>query len=157
MCYMCTQAEQVADGVWDPKGFRVSVARLADAVRTAAMLNPDKIYERPKGSGCLYTHDGEDGQKIPGCIVGQGIFDITGKVVDQSTLRGSVNNERWMKALNAGIDDVDDFGDVILKDSLTRYLAKWLRVVQAQQDDGQKWGDSVAYADRTVRFSTYSD
>lgn len=158
MCYICDQAGQVQDAVgkiWNPETERVNVAQLADAVRQAALDNPDKIYERLNGGGCKYTHE-IGGEMVPGCIVGQGIFDLTGRLVDQDTLGMSVNSSSWKVALCATDGEADMFGDATpSRDPLTRYLVSWLRAVQGKQDDGKTWGDSVAYADRNIRFAEY--
>ena len=161
MCYKCELAEQVQQTTefWDPKEQPLSAAELADSVRKASIDNPDKVYERQPYSGCLYTHDvpNSTGLKTPGCIVGQGVYDVTGKVVDDSLMRGSVGNSIWLEALNATTGEKNVYGDPIAAgDPLTRYLMAWLKAVQGQQDEGHKWSDAVAYADRTVRFSRYA-
>lgn len=161
MCYLCEQAEQVKTGTtenWDPSEEFVSLAKLADAVRKAAISNPNKVYQRQVGFGCKYTHGAENGQGfVPGCIVGQGIFDLTGKVVDNTRMMGAVDNDRWKLALKASDGEQDAYGDLVLKDDpMTRYLVHWLRAVQAQQDDGVAWGRAVKFADDNVGFSTYA-
>lgn len=159
MCYLCNQAEQVQDGVtetWDPKLEPITVAELADAVRQAALCNPDKIYERPGTTGCKYTHEIDD-KMVPGCIVGQGVFDLTGKVVDQGRFGVAVDGSAWKLALGATSGEKDLYGEAItLQDPLTKYLVTWLRSVQSQQDDGETWGDAVAYADKFTRFADYA-
>lgn len=160
MCYICDQENQVEESgtldFWDPETNAVNVGQLADAVRSAALRNPDKIYERPNGGGCKYTHETEDEKFCPGCIVGQGIFDITGQVVDQSALGMSVNSGVWLRALNAASVEPDKWGDTkVSDDPLTRYLTRWLRTVQSQQDDGKPWGEAVSYADQWTHFADY--
>jgi len=162
MCHICEQEKRAkAEGtteVWNPETEKVSIARLADAVRAASIANPDKIYERPTGGGCKYTHNTETDKMVPGCIVGQGIFDLTSKVVDNTTMHGAVNNSNWIIALGASSGEMDRWGDAaVADDPLTQYLVQWLRNVQGKQDDGQKWGDAVAYADRATRFAHYAD
>jgi hypothetical protein len=165
MCYVCEQAEQVrtdknlpTELFWNPETRKVSVVQLADAVRRAALANPDKVYDRRPYTGCMYTHtDPETGEYHPGCIVGQGIFDLTGLPVDQDALPGAVNNDKWRVALNATTGERDSWGEVILVDDpLTRYLVDWLRIVQAQQDGGKPWGEAIAFADRTLRFASFT-
>jgi hypothetical protein len=158
MCFMCDQEMQVKDAanlVWSPETEKVSIAQLADAVREAALAAPDKIYERPESGGCKYTHNVED-KLIPGCIVGQGIFDITGKVVDQTVLTGNVNNTKWALALNALGEEPDYWGDRAPKDALSEYLLAWLREVQYRQDSGGSWGNAVTGADNTVKFADHA-
>lgn len=143
---------------WDPKVQAVNVAQLADAVRRAALENPDKRYERPADSPCQYTHTtGEDYKMVPGCIIGQGIFNLTGKVVDQSVMRGGVSNSIWRTALGATDGEVDDWGDAItVDDPMTKYLVSWLNRVQGQQDDRKKWSEAVAHADRYTFFADFA-
>lgn len=161
MCYICDQEAQVKETqgnpveFWRPKELTVNVGQLADAVRRAALNNPDKIYERPADGGCKYTHEVEN-NFVPGCIVGQGIFDLTGQVVEQSSLNTAVNGGIWLQALNAD-DGVDMWGDTkVSEDPLTRYLVRWLRSVQSRQDDGRPWGEAVTYADQNTLFADYT-
>lgn len=157
MCEACQQALQVQAStteVWNPEEQPITVAQLADAVRRAAKKDPTRVYQRPEGGGCKYTHDVVGG-KVPGCIVGQGVFDQTGKVVDQPSLNSSVDAIIWVKALGA-CTSVDVWGGPIIDDSLSRYLVAWLRNVQGRQDGGETWGGAVAYADRNTSFARYA-
>lgn len=160
MCYICEQEKQVQAGTtefWNPETQRINVAELADAVRQASLNDPNKVYQRPKGSGCLYTHEADDGQGlVPGCIVGQAVFNITGNVVQQSALNTAVNGSAWVSALHIVEGEVVDGDFTLVKDPLTRYLVRWLRNVQSKQDDGNTWAKSVAYADENTTFGRFA-
>lgn len=125
---------------WDGTGVEASV--LEAHVRQLAAEQPEYVYN-PKsfpdtGSGarCKYTHTLEDGSKVPGCIIGQAIFNITGKPVDQWRDSGGVLDFKFMR--DAELDNfAGDWSD----------RAKWLANVQSHQDRGISWGEAVRRAD----------
>jgi hypothetical protein len=145
MCYLCDEAihevssaDEIPD-YWDPAVTPITAAELANAVRRVAQQEPDKIYERPVGSGCRYTHEVEE-TRAPGCIIGQAVFSLTGQVVHQESMKGSVSTGIWADTLSLN------------EDRMNGYLKNWLREVQANQDAGFTWSEAVRSADNNIRF-----
>ncbi len=126
---------------WDGTG--VEPAVLEAHVRQLAAEQPDHVYDRDAypdrhtgGAACKYTHTLEDNSKVPGCIVGQAIFNITGKLVNQENNQGSVLDFQFMGAeYRRGGGGWSD-------------RAKFLANVQSHQDNGVPWGTAVARADQ---------
>jgi len=85
----------------------------------------------------LHPHPG-GGKAVPGCIVGQAIFNLSGKPVDQATAQGTVLNFPFMRR---------EFIDLDWSDR-----ARFLSLVQAKQDSGMSWGRAVAEAQRRVGY-----
>jgi len=128
--------------LWDGTG--VAPADLEVEVRRLAAEQPDHVYDKDAfpdrniGASCKYTHTLEDGSKVPGCIVGQAIHNITGKLVDQSLHGGGVLDFGFMRGENT----TDDNGY-----NHWSPLAKFLANVQSHQDNGETWGYAVNLAD----------
>lgn len=147
MCYLCgvetKPTEPTESEYWDPEQEQISASVLANAIRKVAEENPDKVYVRPvAGSICYYTHtDNETGVKTPGCIVGQAIFRLIGKLVRQGDLSGPVGNHHWTRVLETDPSDRMD-----------SYLRDWMAEVQRNQDAGASWLNAVRDADRLTSF-----
>lgn len=135
---------------WDgtgitPEDLEAEVIRLA-AEQPDHVYSPSKFYdinqeaEYPPAPRCRYTHMQEDGTPVPGCIIGQAIFNLSGKPVEQATAQGTVLDFPFMREelINFSWND----------------RARFLNLVQSKQDGGRPWGEAVAYAQR--RFSRYS-
>lgn len=128
---------------WDGTG--VEPAVLEAHVRQLAAEQPDHVYnkdnwpDRNVGASCKYTHTLEDGSKVPGCIVGQAIFNITGKLVNQEDHGGGVLDFGFMRS-EYDRENGDGWTD----------RAKFLANVQAHQDNGEPWARAIERAeDRT--------
>lgn len=124
---------------WD--GTDVDAAILEVHVRQLGAQRPNHIYDyneypdRGDGANCKYTHTLEDNSKVPGCIIGQAIFNITGKLVDQRFYDGGVLDFPFMR------DEYDwDNGEWTDR-------AKFLANVQYHQDSQVSWGEAVERAD----------
>lgn len=123
---------------WDGTG--VSPEVLEAHVRQLAAEQPDHVYDkdaypdRGVGAACKYTHTLEDDSKVPGCIVGQAIFNITGKLVNQENHGGGVLDFGFMRS---EYDRNYEWSD----------RARFLSNVQSHQDNGVPWGTAVARAD----------
>lgn len=128
---------------WDGTG--VEPAVLEAHVRQLAAEQPDHVYDKDNypdryvGAACKYTHTLDDNSKVPGCIVGQAIFNITGKLVDQEYHQGGVMDFQFMRS--EFTRDDEDYGHWSDR-------AKFLANVQNHQDSGLAWGDAVARADK---------
>jgi hypothetical protein len=127
---------------WDGTG--VTPVDLEVEVRRLAAEQPEHVYDkdafpdRNSGASCKYTHTLEDDSKVPGCIVGVAIHNITGKLVDQSVHAGGVLDFGFMRGENT----TDDNG--------YRHwspIARFLGNVQTHQDHGVAWGEAVRKAD----------
>ena len=135
---------------WDGTG--VTPETLEFEVRRLAALRPDHVYDAETyddlsiGSKCKYTHSNLDGSKVAGCIVGQAIFNITGKLVDQSTYGGGVLDFPFMQKEHSH----DDEGYGRWSDR-----AKFLANVQYHQDSKMSWGNAVITADDTDHPSNW--
>lgn len=104
--------------------------RVIAGVRLAATVKPDYVYPRVNNS-CLYIEGG-----CPSCLVGQGL---------------------WFAGLidaNWNGDDAPELGSTDIA-SIVQHCGwdidhdqvRWLAHVQANQDIGESWGNSVALAD----------
>lgn len=122
------------DGTLEPSALEFEVRRLA-------ALQPDHVYDRDNypdrayGAACKYTHTMLDDSKVAGCIVGQAIFNITGKLVKQEDHGGGVLDFLFM-----GTEYDRDSGEWSDR-------AKFLANVQNHQDNGVPWGTAVERAD----------
>jgi hypothetical protein len=126
---------------WDgtgitPEDLEAEVIRLA-AEQPDHVYSPTKFYGTLQGEytpspWCRYTHIQEDGAPVPGCIIGQAIFNLSGKPVDQDTSQGTVCDFPFMQ------------GEYIVPGWSQR--AKFLSYVQSKQDAGMSWGQAVAEA-----------
>lgn len=124
---------------WDGTGVTPSI--LEAHVRQLAASQPDHVYDKDEypdvsvGSQCKYTHTLEDNSKVPGCIVGQAIFNITGKLVKQADHGSGVLDFAFMRSEYDR--DNGEWSD----------RAKFLANVQSHQDNRDPWGTAVARAD----------
>jgi hypothetical protein len=127
---------------WDGTG--VTPSTLEVEVRRLAAEQPEHVYDkdtypdRLSGARCKYTHTLGDGSKVPGCIVGVAIHNLTGKLVDQGNYAGGVLDFGFMQ---------DEYK---LDDEGYRFwspVAKFLANVQNHQDNGLPWGEAVSLAD----------
>lgn len=126
----------------EPIRYPFNAVALKAAVREVAADRPDFKYEPEatilsdggKGSTvCRYTE--QDG--TPGCIIGQGVFYITGETVNELMMGGGISHDRWAKALGVSYTVADD-----------NYRAwVWLCSVQSYQDFKHTWSQAVARAD----------
>lgn len=96
------------------------------------------------GTGCDYTRyveeeDGETGEYVCGCIVGQ-VLHKKGASIDQ--LR------RLWGSISLLEDDVLEYTEI----KLTVGARLVLRAAQRAQDKGETWGDAVNYAEDTYRI-----
>lgn len=121
---------------WDGTG--VTAGTLEGEVRRLAAEQPDHVYDATNfpdlkiGAKCKYTHTLEDKSQVPGCIVGQAIFNLTGKLVNQEIHGGGVLDFRFMRdEYNLGWSD----------------RARFLANVQYHQDMQKPWGLAVTLAD----------
>jgi hypothetical protein len=126
---------------WDGDG--VSPEALEAEVRRLAAEQPERIYDYTefadsrRGSRCKYTHTLEDDSKVPGCIVGVAIHNITGKLVDADSWTGGVLEFGFMRA-KARLDE----GEYRVWSPTALFLAN----VQAHQDNRATWGSAVEIA-----------
>lgn len=107
--------------------------RLIRLVREKAAEKPDFVYRQPPGTfECLYMHD--DGN--PGCILGHALCDA-----------GLIDSSLYWEHVNQ-----DTIGGLatLLELPLDRPELKWMREVQARQDEEEPWGRAVALADAKV-------
>lgn len=122
------------DGTLEPSALEFEVRRLA-------ALQPDHVYDKEAypdrfiGASCKYTHTLDDGSKVPGCIVGQAIFNITGKLVKQEDHGGGVVDFAFMRT------------EYDRNDGTWSDRAKFLANVQNHQDNGVPWARAVERAD----------
>ena len=132
---------------WDGTGVTASI--LEAHVRRLAALQSEHVYDkdaypdRGVGASCKYTHTLEDNSKVPGCIVGQAIFNITGKLVKQEDHGGGVLDFLFMRSEHDG--DNGEWND----------RAKFLANVQGHQDNGVPWGRAVERADDRFDSGNY--
>lgn len=126
---------------WDGTGVDAPV--LEAHVRQLAAKQPDHVYDYNEytdstvGANCKYTHTHLDGSQVPGCIVGQAIFNITGKLVRQADHGGGVLDFGFMRTEYDR--DSGEWSD----------RAKFLANVQSHQDNKIPWGTAVARAEDT--------
>lgn len=122
--------------------FEFTALGLKAACREVAADRPGFKYEpRP-----WILEDGTDGSTMgryteqdgtPGCIIGQGVYYITGETVDEAAMGGGVCHVRWADALGVDMNKADD-----------NYRAwQWLCALQAFQDFRHTWGEAVKRAD----------
>lgn len=108
------------------------------AVREVAAEQPDHVYRKPDdASNCHYV-DRDNGDRVPGCLVGQGLWKvglIDGSLFDDYDVNG------------AGVAGILDYVQI---DCLP-IQSEWLERVQNRQDAGATWGEAVAYADSRTR------
>lgn len=124
---------------WDGTG--VEPAVLEAHVRQLAAEQPDHVYDKDAypdryyGASCKYTHTLDDNSKVPGCIIGQAIFNITGKLVKQEDHGGGVLDFLFMRS------------EYDRENGEWNDRARFLSNVQTHQDNGIPWGTAVARAD----------
>lgn len=90
----------------------------------------DKVYERSSSlASCLYVHKDNDGNLIPGCLVGTALIDYG---IDASELYNVVA-------------DIIDLADALRRRQILGIdgdAVRYLRLAQQRQDDGETWGDA---------------
>ena len=115
---------------WDGTGVDIHALK-AEVIRLGTEF-PDKQV------GCVYsTADGE-----PVCIIGQAVFNITGKVVSNVTWWGQVSNsDQWVSALGGQVLEYN------LGFSTEGFAAfQFVARVQGHQDIGHTWSEALAHA-----------
>lgn len=121
---------------WDGTG--ITAEQVGAEVRKLAAKRPEYVYDPENypdfndgNARCKYTHTLGDGEtKVPGCIIGQAIFSLTGNPVDQSVHAGGVADLPFM----AGVASRHKTGT-------------FLKNVQRNQDMKMSWGEAVSAAD----------
>lgn len=110
---------------------KITAEQLVQKVREQAQAHPDKVYknESDNRKACAYAHSDE-----PGCIIGWALHDLGWSLEDLRTL-----DDR----LNAGIRYIAES----IVPGVDGGTVDWLEIVQDNQDNGGKWGVSVARAD----------
>lgn len=127
---------------WDGTGV-TSTALRAEVERLGAA-------EGMRTASCIYTETVYDDDAVvpvePVCIVGQAIFNITGKFVPGRLEGVSVNGNGWRELLGERatfrVADETNSSDDFL----------FVHTAQYRQDGGSTWGEAVATAKR--RFPT---
>lgn len=116
---------------WDGTGVEIQPLK-AEVIRLATE-SPD---ER---KACLYSTD----EGKPECIVGQAVFNITGKVVHNDDWFGQINaSEKWATALGA-----DPYADYLGYSQEDYRAFQFVREVQYRQDNGDTWGSALKTAE----------
>lgn len=112
---------------WDGEG--VTPATLKAEVIKLGTKFPDKVVH------CTYSTN----RGVPICIVGQAVFNITGKVVDNNDWFGSIdNNPIWVKALGGdAYEELLGFSPEDYEDFL------FVKRVQRRQDKLNTWGYAI--------------
>ena len=159
MCYLCDQdiaepeydekGRHVIEGLtwWDGKG--VDASTLHGQMRKLAEQFPNETR------ACHYSiPDTRNETYKPCCIVGQGVYDLTGKVVNNQEYGGTVERVNWIRAL--GLDAPGGEGSYVDLEELPQASdlydsklddMKWVRAVQKKQDSGWTWSQAVMWAD----------
>ena len=114
---------------------------LVKAIRAVAASKPDFIYTNQEGYAGMCSYFGEGVGKPEGqcCIVGQALKNLE---VDTTVLQLSE-----LDFMSPTIDKVIIDGMVDIPFSKGREV-KWLNLVQACQDAGYTWAESVTAADK---------
>ena len=150
MCSVCDETaydakgRRVIEGVtwWDGEG--VDASKLRGRMYKLAQESPNETR------ACHYSVPEGDTYR-PCCIVGQGVYDLTGKVVNNQEYGGTVEKVEWVEAL--GLVAPEAWGGYVLlnkmDDPYNSKLAdlKWVRAVQKKQDSGWTWSQAVRWAD----------
>jgi len=123
----------ILDGVtwWDGDG--VTIPALYDEVIRLAEESPDTRKL------CRYNSEG-----TPECIVGQAVFNLTGKVVNDDTHGGAIDNaSAWHAALGIRLDE----RYVSVADNEADEMKfRFVKSVQRSQDADYTWGVALAHA-----------
>ena len=153
MCYLCNEnyvepkydekSRPIIEGVtwWDGQG--VNASELREQIVRLAEDNP--LEER----ACFYSTSDGEGSYTSCCIVGQGVYELTGKVVYNEEWNGTVERVEWAKALGVAVNEKQE-GYVSLE-KFSNYGQhvrdmKFVRAVQKKQDSGWPWGAAVRWA-----------
>jgi len=113
---------------WDGKG--ITPATVRAEVTKLAEENPGTVRN------CVYNRGG-----VPECIVGQAVFNLTGKVVSDETHSGSITwRPEWISA----------FGFKNLTEAMENGDFTFISKVQQAQDQGRTWGDALRFAQQGV-------
>lgn len=105
------------------------------ALREVVAEQPDHVYCRPEHMStrhaCLYVHTSENGDRVPGCVVGHALERVGIPLVWMAQYEGSS-----AVGITAGLGiQVDAATGVFLND------------VQMGQDAGQSWGEALTQAE----------
>lgn len=124
--------------------FEFNAMALKAAVREVAAESPDFVYKpvvNCEGSTtrCRYTE--ADGSC--GCIIGHGVYMLTGAVVDEDRLHGSISGGHWERALHAMAEEGAS--------QAVMAAYSWLCDVQSFQDGELPWGQCVQAADEETQ------
>ena len=121
-------------------------ADLVEAVRTAAVREPDRIapegaYFHPKtNNGC--------------CIIGQAFQNLGVTMDDLVAVRPGLGTSNRWSAFGANGTSIDSLlvraGRVGETEQHDDPYVRWLLFVQARQDEGARWVDAVNEADNTI-------
>lgn len=155
MCKLCdsnepmpgydSQNRLIMDGVvwWDGDG--VNATKLREQMIKLAEEKPLEVRE------CFYSRPEGDTQ-VACCIVGQGVYDLTGKVVHNGQYGGVASRIKWVSALVSpelageyGQYDNVDLTKLVHHDPYVADM-KFVRAVQKKQDQNWPWGAAVKWA-----------
>ena len=128
---MCEQCDPNWTPFWTNEA--VTTKALRAEVEKLAAEQPDRTAK------CKYTYYDQSGNPlVPGCIVGQAIYNLTGKFVP-TEMEGSCTENEWVYKLGGGLDlDAD---------------LQFSRKVQFYQDGGQTWGEALTRAEEDLKRS----
>lgn len=114
--------------------YTLTDTQVYEALTKLAEENPSKVYKSPDELGqCLYVHRDDQGERIPGCIVGT-VLNRLGVPLEE--LEKHEGNGATAVIANAGIE------------GLSYDMVSFLRAVQRHQDSGYDWELAVAAAKR---------
>jgi len=131
----------------------MKMSDMIEKCRELAKQYPEAWYERPEGGrrSCLYTGGRVivDGEKVcDGCILGNAIL-----LADPEFYSEKLSDEPHTGfgeftevAFDWELVDID--GRHAVPTTRSEMELDWLQCVQDRQDNGVKWGEAVAYADR---------
>lgn len=115
---------------WDGTG--VEIRALKAEVTKLAKESPDAKR------ACIYSTDAG----VPVCIVGQAVFNITGKVVDNNEWFGQIDGSpEWIMALGG---DHTELNNGMSAENYNAF--RFVSNVQNHQDKGFTWGEALTYA-----------
>lgn len=102
-------------------------------VRKLATENPEKVYDTQahSGSACLNVHTDNEGNFIPGCLIGTALVNL-GVSYDSLYQVNNSGTEDTLNALQIHRDERD---------------VRWLASVQDYQDIQYQWGVAVKLSD----------
>lgn len=119
---MCEQCDSNYTPFWTDE--KVTTRALRAEVEKLAAEQPARTAK------CKYTYYDQSGSPlVPGCIVGQAVYNLTGKFVP-AEMEGSCTKNEWVRKLGGYLDADLQFS----------------RTVQYSQDYGLTWGEALARA-----------